>query len=70
MRVAARNPERVDRMALLCTAAQLPPASAWRDRAATVRAGGCATVAPAVVGRWFTSAIWTPTPPNGMRGSR
>lgn len=54
MRVAARNPERVDRMALLCTAAQLPPASAWRDRAATVRAGGCATVAPAVVGRWFT----------------
>ncbi|WNG87143.1 3-oxoadipate enol-lactonase [Mycobacterium sp. ITM-2016-00317] len=54
MRVAARNPERVERMALLCTAAQLPPASAWRDRAATVRAGGCSAVAPAVVGRWFT----------------
>ena len=54
MRVAARNPERVDRIVLLCTGAQLPPASAWTDRAATVRAGGSASVAEAVVQRWFT----------------
>ena len=54
MRVAARNPERVDRLALLCTGAALPPASAWTDRAATVRAGGSAAVAKAVVERWFT----------------
>jgi 3-oxoadipate enol-lactonase len=54
MRVAARNPDRVERLALLCTGAALPPASAWTDRAATVRAGGSAAVAEAVVGRWFT----------------
>ncbi len=54
MRVAAHNPDRIDRLALLCTGAALPPASAWTDRAATVRAGGSAAVAKAVVERWFT----------------
>ncbi|ORB30893.1 3-oxoadipate enol-lactonase [Mycolicibacterium parafortuitum] len=54
MRVAARHPGRVDRMVLLCTAAELAPAQAWTDRAAAVRAGGAETVAPAVVARWFT----------------
>jgi 3-oxoadipate enol-lactonase len=62
MRVAARNPERVDRLALLCTGAQLPPASAWTDRAATVRAGGSAAVAKAVVERWFTPDYLTAHP--------
>ena len=33
MRLAARNPDRVDRLVLLCTGAQLPPADAWTDRA-------------------------------------
>lgn len=63
MRVAARNPERVDRMALLCTGAQLPPATAWVERAATVRAQGTAAVAAAVVDRWFTDGY------DGDRGS-
>ncbi|QFS90475.1 3-oxoadipate enol-lactonase 2 [Mycobacterium sp. THAF192] len=54
MRLAARNPERVHRLALLCTGAQLPPAQAWTDRAATVRAGGSVAVADAVVERWFS----------------
>ena len=56
MRVASRNPERVDRMALLCTGAQLPPAGDWLERAATVRAHGSQAVAGAVVERWFTPA--------------
>ncbi|AFR50703.1 3-oxoadipate enol-lactonase [Gordonia sp. KTR9] len=54
MRVAARDPERVDRLALLCTAAYLPPAQGWTDRAALVRADGTSAVAAAVVQRWFT----------------
>ncbi|WP_439030119.1 3-oxoadipate enol-lactonase [Gordonia terrae] len=54
MRVAARNPERVDRLGLLCTAAYLPPAQGWTDRAALVRADGTSAVAAAVVQRWFT----------------
>ena len=55
MRVAARNPDRVDRLVLMCTGAELPPASGWTDRAATVRAHGTAAVAAAVVERWFTA---------------
>ncbi|MEO9328109.1 3-oxoadipate enol-lactonase [Gordonia aurantiaca] len=54
MRVAARNPERVDRLALLCTAAYLPPREAWLDRATIVRANSTAAVAESVVQRWFT----------------
>lgn len=54
MRLAARNPERVDRLAVLCTSAQLPPAGAWIERAKTVRANGAGAVAAAVVDRWFT----------------
>ncbi|TQL68003.1 3-oxoadipate enol-lactonase [Nocardioides albertanoniae] len=54
MRLAARNPERVDRLVLLCTGAKLDPSSAWHDRAATVRENGSGAVAEAVVARWFT----------------
>jgi 3-oxoadipate enol-lactonase len=54
LRVAARDAERVDRLAVLCTGAQLPPASGWTDRATTVRSGGSGAVATAVVERWFT----------------
>ncbi|GIF50648.1 3-oxoadipate enol-lactonase [Asanoa ferruginea] len=54
MWLAAHAPERVDRLALLCTAAHLPPASGWRQRAATVRADGMGAIADAVVARWFT----------------
>ncbi len=54
MRLAARNPDRVDRLALLCTSAMLGPAQSWRDRADTVLAGGTSAVADAVVRRWFT----------------
>jgi 3-oxoadipate enol-lactonase len=78
MRLAARNPERVARMVLLCTGAQLPPAHAWTDRAATVRAEGSHAVAAAVVDRWFTAgysgdrapweAMVAATPAEGYAG--
>ncbi|MBQ0902061.1 3-oxoadipate enol-lactonase [Micromonospora sp. U21] len=57
MWVAARAPERVDRLALLCTSPSLGPAEMWRDRAATVRAAGLEVIADAVVARWFTPAL-------------
>jgi 3-oxoadipate enol-lactonase len=56
MRTAIRYPERVQRLALLCTAAQLPPADAWMERAAAVREQGSRAVTAAVVQRWFTPA--------------
>jgi 3-oxoadipate enol-lactonase len=78
MRLAARNPERVDRMVLLCTGAQLPPAQGWTDRAATVRAQGSNAVAEAVVDRWFSphytgnrspwEAMVAATPTEGYAG--
>jgi 3-oxoadipate enol-lactonase len=55
MWLAAHAPARIDRLALLCTSPHMPPASAWRERAAAVRdAGTTAAVADAVVARWLT----------------
>jgi 3-oxoadipate enol-lactonase/4-carboxymuconolactone decarboxylase len=54
LRLAAREPTRVDRLLVLCSSAYLPPASAWKERAALVRAQGTAAVADAVVERWLT----------------
>ncbi|SDJ81807.1 3-oxoadipate enol-lactonase [Nocardioides sp. YR527] len=62
MRLAARNPERVERLVVLCTGAQLTPSSAWNDRAATVRAHGTQAVAEAVVARWFTPGFLEANP--------
>jgi 3-oxoadipate enol-lactonase len=62
MRVAARNPERVDRLALLCTGTGLPPASTWLERAEVVRTRGSGAVAGAVVERWFTAAFRAANP--------
>jgi len=53
MRLAAREPDRVDRLALLCTSAKTDP-KPFLDRAAAVRAGGTAPLAPAIAGRWLT----------------
>lgn len=54
MWVAATAPERVDRLVLCCTAAELGPPQAWHDRAALVRRDGMAAVADAVLDRWVT----------------
>jgi 3-oxoadipate enol-lactonase len=55
MRLAAREPERVDRLALLCTSSKTDP-QPFLDRAATVRAGGTAPLASTIAGRWLTPA--------------
>lgn len=54
MWLAAHHPSVVDRLALVCTSAYLPPAQGWLARASAVRAGGTVAVAEAVVARWFT----------------
>lgn len=53
MRLAAREPGRLDRLALLCTSAHIG-SGIYGDRARLVRAGGTGSIAPAVVERWFT----------------
>ena len=59
MWVAAHAPERVDRLALVCTSAKLGPPQIWAERAAAVRADGLDAIADAVLARW--------TPPDFAR---
>jgi 3-oxoadipate enol-lactonase len=56
MRLAVREPARVNRLALLCTSAK-PDPQPFLDRAVTVRAGGTAPLAPTVASRWVTPAF-------------
>ncbi|MET8258005.1 3-oxoadipate enol-lactonase [Micromonospora sp. NPDC005205] len=62
MWLAAYAPDRVRRLALLCTSASLGPPEQWRERAATVLTGGMSAIADAVVARWFTPAFATARP--------
>jgi 3-oxoadipate enol-lactonase len=58
MWLAVNSPQRIDRLVLICTSAHMPPASAWRERAAAVLQAGCTEpVADTVVGRWLTPAF-------------
>jgi 3-oxoadipate enol-lactonase/4-carboxymuconolactone decarboxylase len=57
MWLAAEAPTRVDRLALVCTSAFLPPPEAWHTRAATVRERGMSALTGAVVARWFTASF-------------
>ena len=53
LRLAAREPQRVHRLAVLCSSAKTEP-QGFLDRAAAARADGTASFAPAVVSRWLT----------------
>jgi len=55
LRLAARCPERALSLTAMCTSAAVD-GSAYRERAAAVRAQGTAALAPAVVARWVTPA--------------
>jgi 3-oxoadipate enol-lactonase len=62
MWLGARHPERVNRLVLACTAAHLPPAEGWYERAATVRSDGTAVLLPALLDRWFTPGFMARQP--------
>ncbi|WP_041775768.1 alpha/beta fold hydrolase [Blastococcus saxobsidens] len=53
MRLAAREPARIHRLAVLFSSAKVDP-QGFHDRAAQAREGGTAQFAPAVVSRWLT----------------
>jgi 3-oxoadipate enol-lactonase len=54
--LAHQAPGRVAALVLCDTALAIPPASLWRERAATVRAHGMAAIAEPVLARWLTPA--------------
>jgi len=61
MRLAARYPERVQRLVLLCTTARSATTAAYLERAAAVREeGSAAGIAAGVVDRWFTATVAGP----------
>ncbi|GGI86301.1 3-oxoadipate enol-lactonase [Saccharopolyspora subtropica] len=57
MWLAEHAPERIDRLALICTSADLGPASRWRDRAAAVREQGTKAMVDMSLPRWFTPEL-------------
>jgi 3-oxoadipate enol-lactonase len=51
---ALRHPDRTKSLTLMATAAYLPPAEGWEQRAETVCRDGMAAIGDAVIARWFT----------------
>jgi 3-oxoadipate enol-lactonase len=54
MWLAARSPDRIAALGLVCTSAYMPPASGWVARINQVRAGGMRSIREQSLGRWFT----------------
>lgn len=54
MWLARHHPERLDRMVLCCTSAELGTAQMWTERARIARESGLDALADAGVGRWLT----------------
>lgn len=70
MWIAARAPERVERLVLCCTSAFLAPAETWHERARTVRAEGMGALTPSPVERWLTPAFRAREPAIAARLER
>lgn len=56
VRAAARHPDRVRSLTIICSAPVLPQDS-WLERAKAIRGAGLAAIRDTVVGRWFTPAF-------------
>ena len=69
MYLAAEHPERIGRLVLCCTSAHFPDPTVWHDRIAAVSAGGTASIARAVVDRWFTPG-WAAAHPDTVAEAR
>lgn len=54
--LAARHPQRVERLVLTATACYMPQPGVWDERIAAVRAGGMASVTDSTIDRWFTTS--------------
>jgi 3-oxoadipate enol-lactonase/4-carboxymuconolactone decarboxylase len=57
MTLAIRRPDLVASLTPMATFCKTVSPQAWRERAATVRAGGVAAIGDMILGRWFTPAF-------------
>jgi 3-oxoadipate enol-lactonase / 4-carboxymuconolactone decarboxylase len=55
--LAVHHPDRIARLALVCSSARFGEPAAWHDRAKLVRAEGTGPVADTAAGRWFAPAF-------------
>ena len=62
MSLAARAPERFEKLVLCNTAPQIGSAEAWNTRIETVRQGGMGAVVDGILGRWFTAGFRAASP--------
>ncbi|QES32902.1 3-oxoadipate enol-lactonase [Streptomyces venezuelae] len=60
LHLAARHPERVVRLAVVCSSAHFGGETPWRERAALARREGLGGLADAAPGRWFTPGFTVP----------
>jgi 3-oxoadipate enol-lactonase len=62
LRLAARHPDRVRRLVVLCTSAYYGARENWLDRAERARTEGTGALAHTVVSRWFTPEFAAASP--------
>ncbi|MFK4068382.1 3-oxoadipate enol-lactonase [Streptomyces sp. NPDC029674] len=60
LHLAARHPDRVSALAVVCSSAHFGGAGPWRERAALVRREGLGGLAESAPGRWFTPGFTVP----------
>ncbi|MFJ9810904.1 3-oxoadipate enol-lactonase [Streptomyces sp. NPDC101158] len=60
LHLAVHHPERVDRLAVLCSSAHFGGSTPWEERAATVRREGLDKLAGTADTRWFTPGFTVP----------
>ncbi|WP_404198661.1 bifunctional 3-oxoadipate enol-lactonase/4-carboxymuconolactone decarboxylase PcaDC [Streptomyces tauricus] len=60
LHLAVHHPERVEKLAVICSSAHFNGAKPWEERAALVRAEGLAGLAEGADSRWFTPGFTVP----------
>lgn len=60
LQLAAYHPERIDRLAVICSSAHFNGSKPWEERAALVRAEGLGELAANANSRWFTPGFTVP----------
>ncbi|MFS0698230.1 3-oxoadipate enol-lactonase [Streptomyces nitrosporeus] len=58
--LAVHHPQRVERLAVVCSSARFGDPGPWRERAELVRARGTGPVAEGAAARWFTPGFTAP----------
>lgn len=60
LHLAVHHPERIERLAVICSSAHFNGSKPWEERAALVRAEGLAGLAEGANSRWFTPGFTVP----------